>query len=273
MAGSTRVANVGRGMAVGLLLAAPWALAQPVTLPSALAAARDRPDPFEARLDLTRDVCGAATADAEYAAANERMAMDYVVFDRARARAGERWVHDAAIKAQEAVYAKAFEWRLAARQRQRLHRLALSLHAGTPVPDEVDAPAPPDLKSLPDPVALASRLAATAAWRASEALPPPRRDAARHELRVALERLALAVETLAKGTLPRLAREEEAANLRLERAREDTANGQRGDLGNAMAATSEAAWRRLAAECEAHVALAELERLVRSPAAEWSAPK
>lgn len=268
MAAALRVGLFWRSMAVSVGLACPLASAQPATLETTLASAGTIPR--TTRLEIVRSYCGAAVADAEYASANERMAMDFVAFDRARTRAGERWVYDATIKGQEAAYAKSFEWRLAARQRQRLHRTTLALLTGKPAPDEIEAPSAPALKNVPDAAALVPRLQASAEWRATESQPAGRREALRRELRVSLERLALALETLAKGTLPRVAREDEAAQLRLEKVREDTAQGQRGELGHAMAGTAETAWRRVAADCDALTTLAELEALLDAPASEWN---
>lgn len=267
MAAGRHVRLVWRSMAVSMGVGMGLACAESATLEATLAAA---PVQRSIRLEIVRAYCGAVAAEAEYAAANERMAIDYVAFNRARGRAGDRWVYDPVIKGQEATYAKSYEWRLAASQRQRLHRVTLALLTGKPVPEDLDAPSPPALKPLPDAASLTPRLQATAEWRATESLPAGRRDAARRELRVSLERLALALETLAKGTLPRVAREDEAAQLRLEKVREDTANGQRGELGPAMAGTAETTWHRVAANCDVLTTVAELEALLDAPAAEWN---
>jgi hypothetical protein len=235
----------------GLALASD---ARPLTLARALDTALAAPGARErdaARSEVTRHFYDALVADREYAAANEQVAVTFVAFDRARAKAGAGWNSDIAIKELEVRYAQALERRQGCLARQRLARHALASAMGSAaVPGELDEPPPP---------------AATGALPEHGVLERRMRPGASASRRAELLRTTLEIERLRRTTLPLVDLEAELADLRVDKAREDLEGGRPAQLGAAMAGTAEAAFRRLKARAELAVALARLEELAGSP--------
>lgn len=252
---SFRLAILLAAMAQGPALAAD---PQPLSLAQAVAAAGAAAGPDRApaaRVEATRQFYDALVADREYAAANEQVAVTYVAFDRARARAGAAAATDITVKELEVHYARALERRQGVLARQRLSRHALAGAMGAAaLPGELDEPpAPPATGTIPDIGELEKAMAArTAPGRAAA-------DVARE--RAELLRATLDIERLRRAVIPRAEREAELADMLLEKAREDHDRGRPAALGAAMAGTAEAGWRRLQAQGELAVALARLEAL------------
>jgi hypothetical protein len=226
----------------------------PLSLRQALdatSASSGAPDRATARSEVTRHFYDALVADREYAAANEQVAVTFVAFDRARAKAGAGWNSDIAIKELEVRYAIALERRQGCLARQRISRHALAAAMGSAViPSELDEPASPAAAGpLPDYGVLEKRL----------------KPGAGGPVRAELLRLLLDVERLRRTTLPLVDLEAELADLRVDKARLDLDSGRPAQLGAAMAGTAEAAFRRLKARAELAVALARLEELAGPP--------
>jgi hypothetical protein len=252
---SFRILILFAAMAHGPTLAAD---PQPLSLARAVAAAGAAAGPARApaaRVEATQQFYDALVADREYAAANEQVAVTYVAFDRARARAGAAAATDIPVKELEVYYARALERRHGVLARQRLARHALAGTMGVAaMPRELEEPeAPPATGTIPDVDELEKAMAARAAPNRTAA------DVARD--RAELLRTTLDIERLRRAVLPRAEREAELADMKLEMARDDHDRGRPAALGAAMAGTAEAAWRRLQARGELAVALARLEAL------------
>lgn len=231
---------------------------QPLSLARALAAAGAAAGPARApaaRAEATRQFYDALVADREYAAANEQVAVTYVAFDRARAKAGAAATTDIAVKELEVLYARALERRQGVLSRQRLSRHALAGTMGVAgMPGELEEPPAPSATGRVPEIGELER--ATAARTAPGRAPA---DVARE--RAELLQAMLDIERLRRTVIPRVEREAELADLLLEKARDDLESGRPAALGAAMAGTAEAAWRRLQAQGELAVALARLEAL------------
>lgn len=242
-------------MAQGAALAAD---PQPLSLARAVAAAGAAAGPARApaaRVEATRHFYDALVADREYAAANEEVAVTYVAFDRARAKAGAAAATDIAVKDLEVHYARALERRQGVLARQRLSRHALAGTMGAAaMPGELEEPpAPPASGTIRDFDDLVKAMAGRAAPERAAA------DVARD--RAELLRATLDIERLRRAVIPRAEREAELADMKLEKARDDHERGLPSALGAAMAGTAEAGWRRLQAQGELAVALARREAL------------
>ena len=251
------------------LLTLPQALNQAIS--ASADSARNR---SALRLAVMRHYYDALVADREYAAANEYLAMAYVVFDSARAQAGPDWEAQISVKELELRYAQTQERRLAAQHRQRLARHSLSRAMGSSaVPDDLEEPDPPQLPAtLPDYADLAKILfERNPEWRASGQMRDPARIRLRQRLQDTLLETLLDIERLRRTTLPRLEREDELAQLRLDKARDDIEHERVSDIGLAMAGTAELAFRRLQVEAELALAVARLEGLLGTPIARLSA--
>lgn len=261
----TKCLALGLAMALGSAGASARG-GEPLPLAKALEAASAAAAPGRsaaARVEATRLFHDAIVADLEYAAANEQVAVTYVAFDRARARAGTASPADIGVKELELRYALALERRQGCLSRQRIARQALASLMGSPSPPaELVEPLPPDAGSaLPDLAALEQRIAGTQPGSRQDTARTPDRE----RIRLALLEAALDVERLRRTTLPRAEREVELADLRVEKARADLEAGRAAELGAAMAGTAEAAFRRAKARAELAVALARLEELAGSP--------
>jgi hypothetical protein len=221
---------------------------RPLTLAQALDTARERD---AARSEVTRHFYDALVADREYAAANEQVAVSFVAFDRARAKAGAGWSSEIAVKELEVRYAQALERRQGCLARQRLSRHALaSVMGSSAVPGELAEPPPPAAAgALPEHGVLERRL----------------KPGAGASQRAELLRTTLEIERLRRTTLPLVDLEAELADLRVDKARDDLEGGRPAQLGAAMAGTAEAAFRRLKARADLAVALARLEELAGPP--------
>lgn len=240
---------------------------EPLTLAKALEAAATAAPPGRhaaARVEAIRHFHDAIVADLEYAAANEQVAVTYVAFDRARARAGPASPSDIGVKELELRYALALERRQGCLSRQRIARQALASIMGSrsPPAELVEPAAPAAVEALPDLASLEQRIAGKEPGSRTDTARIPERD----RFRLALLEAALDVERLRRTSLPRAEREVELADLRVEKARGDLEAGRAAELGAAMASTAEAAFRRAKARAELATALARLEELAGSPA-------
>lgn len=266
-------------MRTPLAIAIAMALSGPVTtqaadlnLPSAmdraLRLARQKavaPNVLQER--ALRHYHDALIADLEYQAAAENIAMDYYALGQ-RQKAGDASIDgEIAIKAAEIRYQASLERRLTAATHQRLAREALKqeLELERPPGDLADAPpsvVPADLPATEDLVA--TMLANNREWAAaaSRRLDKNGKRALQQSLELRLLEARLEVDRLARGSMRRVAAETEHAELLLEKSREDLAEGRKGDIGHAMARTSDIRVRKAHVEADLATAILRLEHLL-----------
>jgi hypothetical protein len=209
----------------------------------------------------------ALIADLEYQAAAENIAMDYYALGQ-RQKASDSGIDaEIAIKAAEIRYQASLERRMTAATHQRLAREALKqeLDLERPPGDLADAPpsvVPADLPTTEDlvPTMLANNQEWTAA--AARRLDNTGKRALQQSLELRLLEARLEVDRLSRGSLRRVAAETEHAELLLEKARDDLAEGRKSDIGHAMARTSDTRVRKAQVEADLATAILRLEHLL-----------
>ncbi len=234
-------------LGLGLMTAMPALHAAPLTLPEAWAKVSR-----QERLTVARHYFDVIVADREYAATNERMSMEYVAFDRNRVSPDAALDARIASREQELRYLVAREARSSARLRQQLSRHALmqATKAATP-PGELDEDAISDvIRSLPERLPGLEKL--------KQRLPAGTPE---HELVAVLAE----IDHLRRAVLPRLAKEDELAQLKLDKAREELAAGRKSELGAAMVMSSDVAFRQVRAEADLALAVIRLEAILDTP--------
>lgn len=222
------------------------------------------------REHVLRAYFDALIADLEFQAAAENIAVDSYHLATKQRESNKETEAELGVLAAEIQYRKSLERRHLASKKQRLARETLrSLLNLERTPSgiaQVQAVIIPD-ELPPAEDLLEVTLRVNKEWLAATRnhVPPLALRRLRDKILLEVLDARFDVERISKLSLPRVGAETEHAELALEKAREELANGVRTDLGKALSRTSDARVKK--AEIEAEIALAalRLEALIGKP--------